>query len=102
MTFVDFLNSWFTGNNLALLGAVRVGERRMLGGIDAPVAAREDGDGARFDGGRGVVVNLEHAEDFEDASFRMADGSRVYVSQELLKSARQVFMEFLLQGGRAL
>ena len=52
--------------------------------------------------GRGVVVNLEHAEDFEDASFRMADGSRVYVSQELLKSARQVFMEFLLQGGRAL
>ena len=21
MTFVDFLNSWFTGNNLALLGA---------------------------------------------------------------------------------
>ena len=30
----------------------------------------------------------------------MADGSRVYVSQELLKSARQVFMEFLLQGGR--
>ena len=52
--------------------------------------------------GRGVVVNLEHAEDFEDASFRMADGSRGYVSQELLKSARQVFMEFLLQGGRAL
>ena len=52
--------------------------------------------------GRGVVVNLEHAEDFEDASFRMADGSRVYVSQELLKSARQAFMEFLLQGGRAL
>ena len=52
--------------------------------------------------GRGVVVNLEHAEDFEDASFRMTDGSRVYVSQELLKSARQVFMEFLLQGGRAL
>ena len=52
--------------------------------------------------GRGVVVNLEHAEDFEDASFRMADGSRVYVSHELLKSARQVFMEFLLQGGRAL
>ena len=51
--------------------------------------------------GRGVVVNLEHAEDFEDASFRMADGSRVYVSQELLKAARQAFMEFLLQRGRA-
>lgn len=49
--------------------------------------------------GRGVVVNLEHAEDFEDDSFRMEDGSRVYVSQELQKSARQVFMEFLLQRG---
>ena len=49
--------------------------------------------------GRGVVVNLEHAEDFEDDSFRMEDGSRIYVSQELQKSARQVFMEFLLQRG---
>lgn len=49
--------------------------------------------------GRGVVVNLEHAEDFEDDSFRMEDGSRIYVSHELQKSARQVFMEFLLQRG---
>ena len=50
--------------------------------------------------GRGVIVNLEHVEDFEDAAFRMADGSRVFVSQDLLKSARQAFMEFLLQRGR--
>ena len=50
--------------------------------------------------GRGVIVNLEHAEDFEDAAFCMTDGSRVYVSQELLKLARQTFMEFLLQRGR--
>ena len=48
--------------------------------------------------GRGVIVNLEHAEDFEASSFRMADGSRVVVSQELLKSARQALMEYLLQG----
>ncbi len=48
---------------------------------------------------RGVVVNLEHAVDFEDAAFRMDDGSCVYVNQELLKSARQAFMEFLLQRG---
>ena len=47
--------------------------------------------------GRGVIVNLEHAEDFEDAAFRMEDGSRVFVSQELQKSARQSFMEYLLQ-----
>ena len=50
--------------------------------------------------GRGVIVNLEHAEDLEGDAFRMADGSRVFVSQELLKPARQAFMEFLLQRGR--
>ena len=50
--------------------------------------------------GRGVIVNLEHAADFQDAAFCMTDGSRVYVSQELLKPARQTFMEFLLQRGR--
>ena len=50
--------------------------------------------------GRGVIVNLEHAKDLEGAAFRMADGSRVFVSQELLKPARQAFMEFLLQRGR--
>ena len=50
--------------------------------------------------GRGVIVNLEHAADFQDAAFCMTDGSRVYVSQELLKPARQAFMEFLLQRGR--
>lgn len=49
--------------------------------------------------GRGVIVNLEHAADFQDAAFCMTDGSRVYVNQELLKPARQAFMEFLLQGG---
>ena len=50
--------------------------------------------------GRGVIVNLEQAEDFEADAFCMRDGSRVYVCQNLLKSARQVFMEFLLQRGR--
>lgn len=50
--------------------------------------------------GRGVIVNLEHAKELEGAAFRMADGSRVFVSQNLLKSARQALMEFLLQRGR--
>ena len=50
--------------------------------------------------GRGVIVNLENAADFRDAAFCMTDGSRVYVIQELLKPARQAFMEFLLQGER--
>ena len=50
--------------------------------------------------GRGMIVNLEHAADFRDGAFCMTDGSSVYVSQELLKPARQAFMEFLLQRGR--
>ena len=50
--------------------------------------------------GRGAVINMENAADFQDSSFCMMDGSRVYVSQELLKAARQAFMEFLLQRGR--
>lgn len=50
--------------------------------------------------GRGVIVNLEHAERFEDSSFRMKDGTLVYVNRELWKSARQTFMEYLLQRGR--
>ena len=50
--------------------------------------------------GRGAIVNMENAADFQDAAFCMTDGSRVYVSQELLKPARQALMEFLLERGR--
>ena len=50
--------------------------------------------------GRGTIVNLEHAVDFEDAAFIMDEGSRALVSRELVKAARQAFMEFLLQRGR--
>ena len=49
---------------------------------------------------RGVIANLEHAADFDDAAFLMTDGSRVLVSRELTKSARQAFMEYLLQRRR--
>ena len=48
---------------------------------------------------RGVIVNMEHAADFEGSSFCMKDGSHIFVSQELLKNARQAFMEYLLQRG---
>lgn len=51
--------------------------------------------------GRGTIINMENAADFQDAAFCMTDGSQIYVSQELLKAARQAFMEFLLQRGRA-
>lgn len=49
--------------------------------------------------GRGTVVNLEHAVDFEGSSFVMDDGNRVLVGQDLVKGARQAFMEYLLQRG---
>lgn len=49
--------------------------------------------------GRGVIVNLEHAADLQGAAFRMEDGGSVFISQDLLKSARQAYMEFLLQRG---
>lgn len=50
--------------------------------------------------GRGAIVNLEHAADFEDAAFVMDEGSRVLISREQEKAARQAFMEFLLKRGR--
>lgn len=52
--------------------------------------------------GRGIIVNLEHAADLNKATFCMDDGSKVVISQDLLKSARQAFMEFLLQRGQDL
>ena len=49
--------------------------------------------------GRGTIINMENAADFQDAAFCMTDGSQVYVSQELLKAARQAFMNFCCKGG---
>ena len=41
---------------------------------------------------RGVVINLEHAVDFDGTGFRLDNGSNVPVSRKLLKNARQPFM----------
>lgn len=46
---------------------------------------------------RGVIINLEHVSDFKDNTFLMDDGSTINVSRTLVKSARQVFMDFLFQ-----
>lgn len=46
---------------------------------------------------RGVIINLEHALDFHDTSFTMDDGSMIHVSRNLLKSARQTFMDYLFK-----
>lgn len=49
---------------------------------------------------RGTVVNLEHAADFDGTVFLLDDGSRVSVSRDLTKSARQSFMKFLFEKER--
>ena len=46
---------------------------------------------------RGVVVNLEHAIDFKTSTFIMDNGSVVTVSRDLIKPAKQAFMEYLLE-----
>ncbi len=48
---------------------------------------------------RGVIINLEHASDFDGTSFLTNDGQRISVSRNLLKSARQTFMNFLFKRG---
>ena len=48
---------------------------------------------------RGVIINLEHAIDFDGAVFQLNDGTTVSVSRRLIKNARQVFFDFLFQRG---
>lgn len=48
---------------------------------------------------RGVIVNMEHATDFDDTGFVMDDESKVPVNNRLLKTARQAFMDFLFERG---
>lgn len=52
-------------------------------------------DGRFFRCSRGVIVNLEHAEDFDGADFILKNGKRVPVSRDLAKSARLAFGDFL-------
>ena len=56
-------------------------------------------DSRFFPCSRGAIVNLEHVADLADASFVMDERSTVLISRKLVKTARQVFMDFLFQGG---
>ena len=49
---------------------------------------------------RGALVNLEHVEDFDGTDFILKNGTRIPVSRDLAKSARQAFGDFLF-GRRA-
>ena len=46
---------------------------------------------------RGVLVNLEYAEDFDGADFILKSGQRIAVSRDLAKTARQTFCDFLFE-----
>lgn len=52
-------------------------------------------DGHFFRCSRGVIVNLEHAEDFDGKEFILKNGERIPVSRDLSKAARQAFGDFL-------
>lgn len=51
---------------------------------------------------RGSIVNMEHVADFDKSTFVMNNGENVAVSRDLIKSARQTFMNFLFQRGNQL
>ena len=46
---------------------------------------------------RGVLVNLEYAEDFDGMDFILKSGQRIPVSRDLAKTARQTFCDFLFE-----
>lgn len=54
--------------------------------------------------GRGVLVNLDHAADFDGGAFVLADGTRVSVSRDLVSAARSAFGDrlFYREGGSGL
>jgi len=52
-------------------------------------------DGRFFLCSRGVLVNLEHADDFDGTDFVLKNGERIPVSRDLAKAARQAFGDFL-------
>ena len=46
---------------------------------------------------RGIVINLDHALDFDGTVFTMDNGNQIPVSRKLSKHARQTFMDYLFQ-----
>lgn len=57
-------------------------------------------DGRFFVCGRGVLVNLDRAADFDGRDFRLEDGTRVPVSRDLSGAARSAFGERLFRRER--
>lgn len=59
-------------------------------------------DGRFFLCSRGVLVNMEHAEDFDGTDFILKGGKRVPVSRDLAKAARTAFGDYLFNDFKSL
>ena len=58
------------------------------------------GESRFFVCGRGLLVNLDHAADFDGRDFRLADGTRLPVSRDLIGAARGAFGDRLFHRGK--
>ncbi len=54
-----------------------------------------------FSCSQGVIVNLEHAADFDGTAFVMSDGKQLPVVRKLTKEAKQAFVDWLFRKGDA-
>ncbi len=52
-------------------------------------------DGRFFLCSRGIIINLEHVEDFDGTDFILKNGKKIPVSRDLSKTARLTFGDFL-------
>lgn len=53
-----------------------------------------------FQCSRGMIVNLEHVEDFDGTFFSMRDGKHISVNRNMVRTARTAFADFLFKRGR--
>lgn len=51
---------------------------------------------------RGVIINLEYAQDFDGSDFTLKNGLKISVSRSITKSARIAFGDFLFKRGQKL
>lgn len=56
-----------------------------------------EGDERFFLCNRGVIINLEYAEDFDGSAFKLKNGDTISVSRDIAKSARLAFGDYLFK-----
>ena len=65
----------------------------------ADFTSKIETDGRFFLCSRGVIINLEYAQDFDGTAFTLKDGLKISVSRSNAKSARIAFGDFLFKWG---